>query len=340
MKKIWTIFLAAFILTLITGCAGRKEAEREIYAMDTYMSVRAYGDESGEAVDEAIEEIRKLDRMLSAVSKNSVIYEINEKGQGRLQEEAAELFDRSLEISEMTGGSFDITIYPLVRLWGFSDGNFCVPDSGRLSEELSKVGYGKIEWDKKSGRLKLSQGQMLDMGAIAKGYAGDRVREIFQRHGIESGLIYLGGNVLCYGQKPEGGKWRCGIKDPLHPEDNSRYLGCLYAQDLAIVTSGAYERYFTDPDTGNIYHHILDPATGYPARSGIISSTIIAKDAALADALSTAAYVSGRKKAELLWRQHREEFDMILMTEDGKLYITPGIAGDFEASYPCEIIEK
>ncbi len=162
-------------------------------------------------------------------------------------------------------------------------------------------------------------GMEIDLGGIAKGYTSSRVMDIFREHGVKHGLVSLGGNVQAIGTKKNGKPWRVAIQNP---ESEMEYLGVLNIEDKCVITSGGYERYFEKD--GVHYHHIIDPRTGYPADSGLISATIISDDGALADGLSTSLFIMGKDEAEKYWREHADDFDYILEDEDGTLYVTEG----------------
>lgn len=319
-----------FLFGLLTGCAketGTKESvteSRDIFAMDTYMSLTATGERASEALDAAAEEIERLDDLFSVGNPESEISIVNENGSEVLSEDTAYLVEEALAIFEDTDGAFDITIYPLMEEWGFTSGEYQVPRSERIAELLECVDASRMEYDKKERFLSLPEGVRIDFGGIAKGYASGRVMEIFGEYGIESGLVSLGGNVQLYHSKPDGSLWRVAIENP---EDTGEYIGVLQAKDAAVITSGGYERYF-EAD-GKNYHHIIDPKTGYPAESGLTSVTIVSEDGTLADGLSTALFVMGKSRALEYWKEHTEEFDVILMEEDGSMTITEGIEDAF-----------
>ena len=173
------------------------------------------------------------------------------------------------------------------------------------------------------------------MGGIAKGYTSDLVEQTFRANGIESGKISLGGNVFVLGTKPDGSDWRVGIKDP---RNESGLAAILSLRDAYAITSGGYERYFEE--NGKTYHHIIDPSTGYPADSGLLSVTVVAADngpdwagagnGAMCDAFSTALFVMGEEQALDFWRNGGYDFDLVLVTEDGRVVITAGLADRFE----------
>jgi thiamine biosynthesis lipoprotein len=184
--------------------------------------------------------------------------------------------------------------------------------------------------------VSLPGGMEIDLGAVAKGYAGDRLARMLKEAGVESAVLALGGNIQAVGARPDGSPWRVGVQSP----DKDGLLGVLSVCDRAVVTSGGYERFFTD-DAGNVWWHIMDPATGYPARSGLVSVTIIGENGLTCDALSTALFIMGPERAADYWRQHRD-FEMVLATEDGRLLLTPGAGDIFQAEdglpYRIEVI--
>ena len=176
----------------------------------------------------------------------------------------------------------------------------------------------------------------IDLGGVAKGYTSTRLMDIYRSCGVTSGLVNLGGNVQTLGTKPDGSLWRIAIEDPDNGEDR---LGVLSIADKAAITSGGYERFF-EAD-GQIFHHIIDPATGWPAKNGLKSVTIISADGTLADMLSTSLYIMGTEKAQLFCLEHAasDGFDAVLYTDDDMLLITPGIKESFEARREVKIME-
>lgn len=164
---------------------------------------------------------------------------------------------------------------------------------------------------------------MLDLGAVGKGYASDKVEELLRAEGVTSALLDLGGNIVMIGSRPDGSDWRLGLQSPFENDT----VGVLTASDCAVVTSGNYENFFT-ADNGTIYGHIIDPATGYPVNNDLASVTIVAKDGKLCDALSTSLFVMGTDGAIEYWREH-PTFEMILITQDHQVLVTEGLEGQF-----------
>ena len=177
---------------------------------------------------------------------------------------------------------------------------------------------------------------LIDFGGIAKGYTGQKLAELFQEYGVSSALVSLGGNIQAIGTKPDGSSWKVGIRDPKGGQQD--YIGVLSVESQAVVTSGGYERYFEED--GETYIHIINPRTGYPADGDLLSVTIVSKDGTLADGMSTALYIMGYEKACQFWRQHREEFNVILVTDDGKIHISENLKGNFQTEWELEMIES
>lgn len=318
-----------------------QEYTSDVFAMDTYMTLTAYGENAQEAVEAGIAEIQRLDDLLSTGKETSEVAQINANGGGVLSEDTDYLVKRALAIYQSTNGAFDISIYPVMQLWGFTTGNFAVPSESDLAAKLALVDAGKIILSEENGQTSISlpEGMEIDLGGIAKGYTSGRVMEVMKSYGIKSAVINLGGNAHVLGNKTDGSQWKVGIQDP---EDENGYLGGVNVTDKAIITSGGYERYFVDEDTGVKYHHIIDPKTGYSANNGLISVTIVSADSTLADGLSTSLFVLGTQDAISYCKEHCAEdgFDAIMEDEDGKLYITDGIYDDFINMNNNKNIEK
>ena len=309
---------------------------RDIFAMDTYMTVTAYGENAQKAVDEAEAEIERLDALLSTGNTDSEIASLNENKSATLSEDGGYLVERALEINKETDGAFDIAIYPVMEAWGFPTQNFRVPAEDELLELLRHTDASKISYNKDTREISFQDSAMkIDLGGIAKGYTSARIMDIFKENGIESGLVNLGGNVQALGTKTDGSNWRIAVQSP---DDEEDYLGILSIQDKAVITSGGYERYFEQD--GVTYHHIVDPKTGYPAESGLVSVTIVSDDGTLADGLSTSLFIMGKDKAENFWREHSDQFEAVLMTDDGTIYVTEGLKDSFTTERTMEVITK
>ena len=313
LKRICAVLL--FVCLLLTACTADRAAEREFFAMDTLMRVKVWG--SDEAADAVQQEVYRLEKLLSVTENSSDVALLNCGGYKRISDETDELLHSALAISERTGGAFDPTVYPLVRLWGFTEATQRVPSQDELQAALSHVGIENV--DAQDGFAELKNGAQLDFGGIAKGYAAERCVSILQAAEVEAALLALGGNVQTVGSKPDGTPWAIGIADPAQPEQSLATL--RFTGSLALVTSGGYQRYFEKD--GVRYHHILDPKTGMPAQSGLASVTVLAQSGTLADALSTALFVMGLDEATEFWRAS-DDFEAVFITDDGEIYATAG----------------
>lgn len=329
MKRRIAALAAGMLLFSLAGCANESEpprAERSVFAMNTYMTLTVYGENGETALEAAEERIHAVEALWSVTDAASDIYRANHSGGQTVSvhEETANLLSFALDMAQKTGGALDPTIYPVLTAWGFTTDSKQVPTQEQIAEQLPQVDYSRIRLEGTS--LTVPAGMQLDLGAVGKGYAADVVTDVLKAHGIESAVLSLGGNIQTIGSRPDGSQWRIGIRAPW--EDGN--LGVLETSDAAVVTSGGYENYFEDAD-GHIYWHILDPATGYPADSGLQSVTIIGKEGRLCDALSTALFVMGAEKAEAYWRENGG-FDMLLVTEENEILLTEGIADSFTLS--------
>lgn len=313
--------LALLLVFTLCGCGAQRQTG-EWFAMDTVMTAAVYG--SADALDAVEAETYRLDALLAAQKDDSEIAAVND-GAEVVSEETAALLRRALEIAAETNGAYDPTVYPLMRAWGFTDGNYRVPADAELDALLQTTGWTEVFVDGTTASL--PEGFALDLGGIGKGYAAGRCKEILKAHGVTSALLSLGGNVSALGSKPDGTAWTVAIEDP----DGGAYLGTVQITDQCVVTSGGYQRYFEQD--GVRYWHILDPETGKPARSGMKSVTIVSADDTLADVLSTALFVMGPERAADFWRVHRAEFGAVWLTDDGRLFVTEGLTLTTEREY-------
>ncbi|MBP3729833.1 MAG: FAD:protein FMN transferase, partial [Lachnospiraceae bacterium] len=232
-----------------------------------------------------------------------------------------QLLEKALALCEETEGALDVTLYPLVREWGFTTGAYQIPHPERIRQLLSLVDYRRVSLSQRE--IRIEEGMALDFGSIAKGYATDLITARLREAGVTSALLNFGGNVQLIGSKGNGDLWQIGIQNPLKPDN----LGVLRVADKAVVTSGGYQRHFIGED-GQDYWHILDPESGSPARSGLLSVTVVGREGWRCDGLSTALFVMGPEKARQYWLQYRD-FDLILVGEEGQVILTEGLKDSF-----------
>ncbi|MBR2765351.1 MAG: FAD:protein FMN transferase [Blautia sp.] len=335
MKKIsLTLICCSLLLALSPSglrpvCAAVSDPEaqevekRYVDSMDTFITLTAYGSMRTHALDLAEAEILRLNDLLSTGLTDSEISLVNTEGSSVLSPDTAQIVEKALALYEDTDGLFDITVYPLMQLWGFTTKEYHVPSEDELSQTLGRIGSDRLTYDSETRRLSLGEGQLIDLGGIAKGYASGRIMDIWRQIGLESGMVSLGGNVHCLNVKPNGAEWVIAIRDPFGSEAD--FAATMKINDRSVITSGGYERYFIDEATGKKYQHIMDPRTGLPVDNDLASVSIISKDGMLGDGLSTSLYIMGLEGAVDYWRGHCDEFEMILIGQDGTLYVTEGL---------------
>lgn len=317
----------AVLSILLTGCGNNNSNQsesRDVWAMNTYMTMTAYGKNAGTALDKATERINFLDKLLSVTSENSDVWRINNSGGNSVEisDDTAEIIRSAIEYGDKTG-TLDITIYPVLKEWGFTTQEYKIPDDDILDGLLENVNYSAIQLDGNS--ISIPEGYMIDLGAVAKGYTGDKVIAELRENGVESAIISLGGNVQSLGVKPDGSQWNVAVKNPFIPDST---MCIVSVGEKAVITSGNYERFFTGND-GKNYWHIIDKSDGYPADNGLVSVTVIGDSGIMCDALSTALFIAGTEQAQEYWRKN-SGFDMILVTDDGRILYTDGIADSFK----------
>ncbi|WP_077532718.1 FAD:protein FMN transferase [Massiliimalia massiliensis] len=341
MRRIFPILLAGFLLAALpSSCSAPSRGEEVSFtAMDTAMTGRFYGKDAKQAAEAYQQEIADLEQLWSKTISSSDVSRLNQSGS--LKKEALDprtvsLLRRSMEISELTGGSFDPVLGRLVSLWGIGTEQEQVPEADELVSASKESGAEHLS--EKDGSFTLSGNAQLDLGGISKGAATDEIRQSLSGLSLDGYLLSLGGNIYVSGEKPDQSEWKIGISDP---DGESAYLGYLSVSDCAVITSGDYERFFVRD--GIRYHHILDRATGSPAQSGLRSVTVVSKDAALADALSTALFVVGAEKG-LAFCGQQPDAEAVFVTDDGFVYLTDGLKECFtlteEARYTIKDGEK
>lgn len=325
MKKLNLLLVPVMICSLLTACGesmSEEAARKTIIAMDTAITLTAYGKNAEKALAEAENEIYRLDTKMSRSNEEGEIYPLNINKRAEVSDETAFVINTAIDISKSTDGAFDITVAPIMDLWGFFGHEYRVPNKTEISGQLKKVNYKNIAAD--NNTFILNNGACIDLGGIAKGYASDKIKEIYKKYNIKSGLISFSSAIQAIGSKPDGSKWRIGITDP---KNKDNHIARLDISDKCVATSGSYEQVFEE--NGQKYHHIINPSTGYPSQSGLASVSVIGSNAANADALATALVVMGLDKA-IAYRKNRHDFEMILITDDNTLYYTAGLENSVE----------
>lgn len=334
IKRICILFtILILILSFITGCISNAEGQHEksFFAMDTIMSFRVYGDRSAKkAMNKAIDRIKEIEKHMSSTYEDSDVVKIN-KAAGtepvKVHDDTFYVIKKALEYGQLSDGALDITIRPIVELWGITSDNPRVPSKEEIDEKLALVDYRKVVLDEENKTVFLEEkGMGIDLGAIAKGYAADEAVRILREAGVESALLNLGGNVITIGSNPDGRSWRIGIQDPRRDETGEPHFAIVGVADATVVSSGDYERYIEEvyEKTGERYHHIFDPKTGYPADKGLMASTIISSSSIDADALSTILFIMGYEEGFKLIEK-LDNVEAIAVTANKEVYTTEGL---------------
>lgn len=330
--RVLALLLCLAMALSLTACGENRKVTQELYSMDTVMTLTAYGDKAEQGLTAASSVILAMDVMLDPELSTSTVYAINHaRGQSVVvSAQMAKMLTCAKNVYDQSGGALDLSLYPLIKRWGFVDQKYYKPTEAEIQEDLSRLCFDKISLTSfpASGSYSLTIPEYgeLSFGAVAKGCAAENAIDAMRQAGVVSGIISLGGNVQTLGVKPDGSLWKVAIQDPDNPDG---YVGVVTVGETAVVTSGPYQRNFTIKNT--VYHHILNPATGHPSGSALKSVTIICEDGTMADCLSTAMFVLGETKALNYWRQYGG-FEMILITTDDRIVCTKGLLEEFTLS--------
>lgn len=304
-----------------------KTIERRFEALGTINFIKIFDLQNDTLLNDAVNRVLDIDDLMSAFKPDSDISKLNRNaGQAVtiLSHETLALLCMAKKFSELSDGAFDITVRPLIELWGIGKKTNFIPAQNEIDQVTKLVNYQDIAIDEKKSTAYLKQsGQAVDLGGIAKGYAADEVKRILIEGGVTSALINLGGNVLTIGLRPDKTNWRIGIQNPMLP--TGQYLGMLSIANQTIVTSGSNERFFIKD--GVRYHHILDPRTGKPAGSGLLSVTAVCDSSVKADALTTTLFVLGMERGIELLKVLNA--DALFVTEDYNVFVTEGLRCHF-----------
>ena len=313
-----TALLSASIL-LLSGCSGLPRERSQTYTdtlFDTVISVQIF-DSVDEDVLKGCEKLcKKYDSMFSNKIEDSEISRINSAGGNPVEvsKETIKLIKKGIYYSEMSDGVLDITIAPVSNLWDFKAETPLVPSPEAIAEAVSHVNYENIII--RDNTVKLTDPHAgIDLGAIAKGYIADRIKDYLEEEGVRHAMINLGGNVLAMGSKLDGSDYNIGIQKPF--DETGEPITSVKISDKSVVTSGIYQRYFKAD--GKIYHHILDPNTGYPCENNLYSVTILTDSSLTADALSTTCFLLGYDRGMKLINQ-LDNVDAVFITNDNQIH--------------------
>lgn len=313
LKKTTTIIaalaVAVLAIIIVFDAFQSKPLTSSFFSMNTFVSAEVEGGNAEKSLDEIKSTLENLDfNILSRTAKSSAVYKLNKNGDALLDAETAAYFSQLADISRQSGGAFDFTLGAVSDLWDFG-GTPSIPDNAELNDALSHSGFEKISI--KNGRVSLQdKAAVIDFGASGKGIALDSIKACLEANDAEKAVVSVGGSVLLYGE----GDFTVGIRNP--HGDSGSYIATLRIPEGCVSTSGSYEQCFEE--NGRIYHHILDPETGYPVNNGLVSVTIISESGLLSDALSTACFVLGMEKGSEFAEHYGAK--AIFITEDNLIY--------------------
>ncbi|MBO5371331.1 MAG: FAD:protein FMN transferase [Lachnospiraceae bacterium] len=329
LKHKTTAFCLACILLLFallsSGCSKRTEPiSKSGFYFNTIIKITLYDSAYESLLEDCFSLADTYEGYFSATLEDSDISKINQaKGAPvEVHEETIELLEKGLYYSKLSDGGFDITIGALSSLWNFSENEGEIPKKADIQQALSTVDYHNIIINKNTVALK-NPNTRIDLGAIAKGYIADKMKEFLNENGVTEGIINLGGNVLCVGAKANGDTYHIGIQKPF--DETGTPLLSVQVTDETVVSSGVYERYFKVQDM--LYHHILNPSTGYPYENEIYGITIICKDSVDGDGLSTTCFALGLEDGMALI-EGLPDTEAIFITSDGEIHLSSGMGTD------------
>ncbi|MFP4267884.1 MAG: FAD:protein FMN transferase [Spirochaetaceae bacterium] len=322
------------LLAGIAGCADKKEpkmiSETDFF-LGTTCTVQLYGDEHKDKFEPVFDILQDIEDKMSVKVKDSEISRINSMA-GREAVEVSEdtftVVEKAMDYSELSKGRFDLTIKPLIDLWGIGTDNQRIPSEEEIGGALNKIDYTKVDLDSDASTVFLEEeGMGIDLGGIAKGYAADLSVQYLKEHGVEYGIVNFGGNVYAFGEKYGETPWKIGVQKP--EGTRGEYLGIVEVTDKTVVTSGKYERFFEKD--GVKYHHILGTNDGYPVENNLSSVTVIAESSLDADALSTLFFTLGLEEGVDM-AENMEEIEAVFYTEDDSIRLTGGLEESFSST--------
>jgi len=323
MKK--TLIFIFLFMFLVSAVAQEKKYDRTLKLMGSRFDISVIATSEQDAnnyIDLAIAEIERIENLISSWNGHSETSKINQNAGIKPVKVSAELFDfihRSLQISKITEGAFDISYASMDNIWKFDGSMTKMPSAEAIKKSVEKVGYHNIvlDYNKQTVFLKV-KGMKIGFGAIGKGYAADMAKKLLQNRGVKAGLINASGDLNCWGKQPDGISWKVGITNPLN---KNKMYSWFDLDNQAVVTSGNYEKFVQFDEKK--YSHIINPKTGYPA-NGIISATVFAPKAELADALATSVFVIGTSVGIDMINQIKG-VECIIIDDENKVHSSKGI---------------
>ena len=327
-KIAYCLLVCLSLVFLLAGCGEAKEYRQSVSAMDTVIAVTAYGSKAESGIKAAESAILAIDAAVNPDNDTSTVYALNHANgnQVTISGQVADMLNSAKLVYDQTEGAYDLTVYPLLELWGFTNEKYYVPSADEDFQALSKLCMDKIQITSfpTSGTYSviLPDYGSLSFASCARGCASKYAIDALRKNGVVSGIVSCSGNVQTLGQKPDGSNWTVGIVDP---SNTSGYLGTVSVGEIAISTSAPYQDYM--PANPN-YHHLFSTKTGYPTNNGILSLTVLCEDGTMADCLATAMYVSGKSAALNYWKTYGG-FEMIIIDDSYNILCTSGLIEQF-----------
>ena len=317
-------FILLIFPFVLCGCRNLQKSSLSFQAMNTFVSVQTFGENSKNVNQKIKARLSELESLFSTTDSSSEIYKLNHSSEKiQVSSETYILLSYSVKMAEIFNGHFNPALFPVIREWGFTTGNYHVPSQEKINFLLKKTDFSQIQFFD-DNFVQLQDSMSVDFGSVAKGFASDEIVKILSENNILSALIDFGGNIIAFGEKPDSSFWRIGIKNPFGGEVSL----AVKVKNQMVITSGGYERFFTDENQKK-YIHIFDGKTGFPVENEIESVTIICENGLYADTLSTALFIIGSENAVSFWRE-RKDFQMIILQKDGSIMYTSPLESQIE----------
>ena len=317
-------FILLIFPFVLCGCRNLQKSSLSFQAMNTFVSVQTFGENSKNVNQKIKARLSELESLFSTTDSSSEIYKLNHSSEKiQVSSETYSLLSYSVKMAEIFNGHFNPALFPVIREWGFTTGNYHVPSQEKINFLLKKTDFSQIQFFD-DNFVQLQDSMSVDFGSVAKGFASDEIVKILSENNILSALIDFGGNIIAFGEKPDSSFWRIGIKNPFGGEVSL----AVKVKNQMVITSGGYERFFTDENQKK-YIHIFDGKTGFPVENEIESVTIICENGLYADILSTALFIIGSENAVSFWRE-RKDFQMIILQKDGSILYTSPLESQIE----------
>jgi thiamine biosynthesis lipoprotein len=325
------LVLFGFVLMgTLSGCNQNDTVTKSDFLLDTFVSVTLYGESDEALLDKPFEKIKELNDILSSNTVDGDLARIKANAGFQpvtVSDATYRIIEQGIKYSQLSGGYFDATAGPLIDLWGIHEPEIKeAPAPDLIAAAQKKIDYKKIVLDADAKTVYLTDaGMEINLGSVSKGYIADQVMNVIKDEGVDHAIVNLGGNVLVMGGKANGANFGVGVEDPNDPGNG--YIGVVSLKDGSVVTSGDYQRYFTDA-AGKKYHHILDPFTGYPSESGLTQVTVITQKSIDGDGLTTTLFLLGLDKGLALVNE-MPGVEAIFVTKDNRVFATKGLKDEF-----------